>query len=861
MDELNWIRRFYRARLARFAVARVAKRVYLVLRLGFLQSRHWIAWHSHQALHAVRVHSAQTLHAASYRTRRFAHAQLDTAAYRTRMGLHAAAYNTRQGLHAASYNSRRIANQKTEAIAYRAKMSLHAAAYTTRQGLHAATYNTMRVANQTGEAAAYRAKMGLHAAAYTTRQGLQAATHNTMRVANQTGEAAAYRAKMGLHAAAYTTRQGLHAASYNTMRVANQTGEAAAYRAKMGLHAAAYNTRQGLHAASYNTMRVANHTSEAAAYHAKMGLHAAAYTTRQGLHAASYNTIRVANQKTEAAAYHARASLQTASYVAKQGVHAASHAAHQGMHAASYAAHQGVHAASYAAQQGMHAASYAAHQGVHAASYAAQQGVHAASYAAHQGVHSASVAVKQGLHAGASAGQRLIAQQHLPVASYGVQPALQGAGAAAPALPGGLPVDSLFGRARNFALRLAWGTLGYGLERVARLCEILAGQKVTFYRLRSFAEYQEETQAPAHELVSEQVFEIETPDVHPAEYDGCLHTGVWQLGIPAIQAFEVPNALVLGKSDLLFLKDECLHHGLYHFGRDQLFEEIHGHVSIKPRDRMLARFIGEPVEDPIPAGISLVGSATSNYVHWLTETAPKLALFDELDAYPDIPYILDDGLHPNILESVRLLNSRGREIVTVERGKLLTVQRLVAISPVAYVPFDFKQGLKLEKGDIDPGFALYSPEGLNLVRSKLVNQLGELDAPRRRLYLRRGAKSRQMVNSAEVEALMQELGFDIVEPETLNFAEQVRVFSQAEMIVGQGGAAFGNIMFAPPGCHVVVLSTWSPYTIYYYFSNIASVLGQRCSFILCEPVLDEGGHRAHMGLNVPVATLKETIQS
>jgi Capsular polysaccharide biosynthesis protein len=291
-----------------------------------------------------------------------------------------------------------------------------------------------------------------------------------------------------------------------------------------------------------------------------------------------------------------------------------------------------------------------------------------------------------------------------------------------------------------------------------------------------------------------------------------------------------------------------------------LFEEMHGVISINETGKILLRFKGTQVGS-IPSGISLVGSATANYVHWLTETLPKLAMIDGIEAYQGMPYIIDAGLHPNILESVRYLNSSGRNIIQVRREEMLAVEKLVVISPVAYVPFDFKPCIEPERLDIKPSTVFYSPDGLQQIRQLLVARLGEMNgALKRRLFLRRTGKSRPMANYTEVEALVQELGFEIIEPETLSFVEQVRLFSNAELIVSQGGAALGNIIFAPAGCHVIVLTTWSPYTIHYYFSNLASILGQRCTLIMCEPVQSEiGPHHAHMGVNVSIPSLIEAI--
>lgn len=389
----------------------------------------------------------------------------------------------------------------------------------------------------------------------------------------------------------------------------------------------------------------------------------------------------------------------------------------------------------------------------------------------------------------------------------------------------------------------------------------LTGQQAWWYTMHGFSQYFGASGSSRCELVPARDLPLEMPNVYPEEFSKFFCKDSWSLSVPSICAFEVSKAQVMGKSDLLFLEDQCLHHDLYRFEQDFLFEEMDEIVSINAKSNKLVRFKGQQV-DSIPSGISLVGSATANYVHWLTETLPKLALIDGIDAYRNMPYIIDAGLHPNILESMRYLNSRERNVIQLGRGEMLAVEKLVAISPVAYVPFDFKPGIQPNNLDINPDFALYSPDGLQRVRQLMVARVGESDSTlKRRLYLRRTGKSRAMYNSMEVEALLQELGFDIVEPESLSFSEQVKLFSSAEIIVGQGGAALGNMIFSPSGCHVIVLTTWSPYIIHYYFSNLASIMEQRCTLVMCDPIQSEPGqHRAHMGINVSIPNLKKAIQ-
>jgi capsular polysaccharide biosynthesis protein len=76
----------------------------------------------------------------------------------------------------------------------------------------------------------------------------------------------------------------------------------------------------------------------------------------------------------------------------------------------------------------------------------------------------------------------------------------------------------------------------------------------------------------------------------------------------------------------------------------------------------------------------------------------------------------------------------------------------------------------------------------------------------RRIYLTRKRTSRRKVtNEAEVSAALVRRGFDVIDFEGLNLAEQIRLSAEANLFVSIHGAGLTNIMFMPPGSTVVEL--------------------------------------------------------
>jgi len=65
-----------------------------------------------------------------------------------------------------------------------------------------------------------------------------------------------------------------------------------------------------------------------------------------------------------------------------------------------------------------------------------------------------------------------------------------------------------------------------------------------------------------------------------------------------------------------------------------------------------------------------------------------------------------------------------------------------------------------------------------------------------------------MQNEGEIEELLQRNGFEIVYPETLSLADQVRTFAEAQCVIGPSGSGMFNTAFAPDACRVVDIETF-----------------------------------------------------
>ncbi len=106
----------------------------------------------------------------------------------------------------------------------------------------------------------------------------------------------------------------------------------------------------------------------------------------------------------------------------------------------------------------------------------------------------------------------------------------------------------------------------------------------------------------------------------------------------------------------------------------------------------------------------------------------------------------------------------------------------------------------------------------------------------RRLFLSRkkitessGGRYRALLNEDELLAEVAAIGYEIIEPETLPLAEQVRLFREADVVVGLGGAAMFNVVFCRPG--TTVISIESSTNFIYGHAALFKSLGHKAGMI------------------------------
>lgn len=228
---------------------------------------------------------------------------------------------------------------------------------------------------------------------------------------------------------------------------------------------------------------------------------------------------------------------------------------------------------------------------------------------------------------------------------------------------------------------------------------------------------------------------------------------------------------------------------------------------------------------PVVDTPALLIGGLPRYYHHTVEFLSGLAIAEATGIGADLPLVVNEDLAPFQIEQLALLGYSEQRLIRVPADRPTRFERLVVTSRLV-------QGGRW----IDPMVPRW-------YRQRLVKPVATLG---RRLYLTRRSTHRGRVadEAALIDALATR-GFEVVEPECLSVREQVDLFAQASHIVGPGGAALTNMLFAAPGAAVLVLANrhllqGSGDT---YYEALAIACGHRSASISCAPAAVQSGQR------------------
>jgi hypothetical protein len=220
---------------------------------------------------------------------------------------------------------------------------------------------------------------------------------------------------------------------------------------------------------------------------------------------------------------------------------------------------------------------------------------------------------------------------------------------------------------------------------------------------------------------------------------------------------------------------------------------------------------------PGQTAILVTPEARGNYYHWLVDLLPRALLLRTVagDFKKFDQILINASGAPYEEASLRAVDVPLEKLIPVGENDRFQMERATIPSMDHHskivAPWKIRELRRMRDRmlDIDP-----------VVRSA---------AATTRIYIsRKRSPVRRLLNEADLVPLLQKAGFAIIEMELLEWPEQVRLFSNAEIVIGPHGAAFANVVFCKPNTVIAEIVARAGYLDFYLHLAVSGQLHYRC---------------------------------
>lgn len=276
-----------------------------------------------------------------------------------------------------------------------------------------------------------------------------------------------------------------------------------------------------------------------------------------------------------------------------------------------------------------------------------------------------------------------------------------------------------------------------------------------------------------------------------------------------------------------------------------LIDSMHQSLAAHPaRSAWVASADGERVGLRMPVSVQtidepcvLLGSRPLHY-HWLVDYLPRLLTISQQPVLSSMRLVVGADISDAQLECLAMFG--------------ISESRLLRLAPDGACRFGTLWVPSLWSDE----FHLH-PAALLWLRRSLLGRAALKHDGTRLFVSRRDAGSRHISNEDEVAALLEGHGFRTILAGQMSFAEQLALFSRAQLVVGGTGSGLSNIVFAPTDATYVELHNFERGAE--FIRLLAAQLGQRYERVTGTNVPDAARQPHNWDYRIETAQLEAVL--
>lgn len=196
-----------------------------------------------------------------------------------------------------------------------------------------------------------------------------------------------------------------------------------------------------------------------------------------------------------------------------------------------------------------------------------------------------------------------------------------------------------------------------------------------------------------------------------------------------------------------------------------------------------------------------------NFYHWIHECLPRLvALKEKINSFDELYCIWGGRIRPSKYH-IEIMGRLGISPQCIRyHSSVVSLSRLLHCSFV-------------HTGSVHPKQSVYASSLLNAVATESLR-----DLPSRFFIFRKQDAARSFANNEDIAALAKYFGFAVLYLEDFKLGDQVRLFKNADIVVGAHGAGLVHIVNMRPTCRLIeIMPSDSVHPIYSYLASAQKI--------------------------------------
>ena len=180
------------------------------------------------------------------------------------------------------------------------------------------------------------------------------------------------------------------------------------------------------------------------------------------------------------------------------------------------------------------------------------------------------------------------------------------------------------------------------------------------------------------------------------------------------------------------------------------------------------------------------GGGNNNYFHWMFDVLPKIGIFEIFNDIKKINYFLCPNLNSWQLKTLYLLGIKKNQCLSSVNFRHIQANNIITTPH----PWLKSKNIIKDMENIPPWINTW-------LREKFIKKRSNKKFPKK-IFIDRSdsnSNSRYIVNEKEVVNFLHSKGFVSIRLADLKFEDEVKLFYDAEMVVGLQGAGLTNLIY------------------------------------------------------------------